>query len=179
MSKAIESFNLAITDAEELLNCYDHMNQGDNRTASPPEALKRASLILVLTAWETYVEDIATELFDQKFGALKGCQIGNFMEQQFSTRLKMFHNPDSVKTKQIFLEFFGVDVTDSWVWNNYTTSKEVRTILNQWINKRGDAVHRAQTDKQSTHIVKRNELDKCIFFFKHLVMVTDDALSQV
>ena len=178
MSKSIESFNLAITDAEELLRCYDQINKSSAQSEKPPEALKRASLILVLTAWETYVEDIATELFDLKFGVLKGCQIGNFMEQQFTTRLKMFHNPDSVKTKQIFLEFFGVDVTDSWVWNNYTTSKEVRTVLNEWISKRGNAVHRAQPDKQSTHIVKRNELDKCIFFFKNLVKVTDVALSQ-
>ena len=96
MSKAKESFRLAITDAEELLSCYDQINKEKSDT-SPPEALKRASLILVLTAWETYVEDMATELFEQKFGALKGCHIGNFMEQQFSTRLKMFNNPDSVK----------------------------------------------------------------------------------
>ncbi|MCG7500191.1 HEPN domain-containing protein [Vibrio sp. Of7-15] len=177
MSKALESFNLAITDAEELLNCYDQINQNNAQDYQPPEALKRASLILVLTAWETYVEDIATELFELKFGVLKGSQIGNFMEQQFSTRLKMFHNPDSVKTKQIFQEFFGVDVTESWVWNNYSTPKEVRTVLNQWISKRGDAVHRANTDKQATHIVKRNELDKCIFFFKSLVRVTDEGLS--
>ena len=179
MSKAIESFNMAIADAEELLHCYDHINQDSTRTRNPPEALKRASLILVLTAWETYVEDIATELFNQKFGVLKGSQIGNFMEQQFSTRLKMFHNPDSNKTKQIFLEFFGVNATEKWVWNNYSTSKEVKTILNQWISKRGDAVHRAYIDKQSNHIVKRSELDKCIFFFKNLVKATDDALASI
>lgn len=179
MSKSFELFNMGISDAEELLKCYDQMNQDQSDKNAPPEALKRATLILVLTAWETYVEDIATELFNHKFGVLKGCQIGTFMEQQFSTRLKMFHNPDSAKTKQIFLEFFGVDVTENWVWNNYPTSKEVKTILNGWINKRGDAVHRAQTDKQSNHIVKRSELDKCIFFFKSLVKVTDQALALV
>ena len=111
MSKAIRVFDLAIRDAEELLYCYDQINKNGSSEYKPPEALKRASLILVLTAWETYVEDIATELFDQKFGVLKGCHIGNFMEQQFTTRLKMFHNPDSLKTKQIFVEFFGIDVT--------------------------------------------------------------------
>jgi hypothetical protein len=141
MSKAIKLFDLAIKDAEELLQCYDQINKNVSITYSPPEALKRASLILVLTAWETYIEDIATELFDQKFGVLKGSHIGSFMEQQFTTKLKMFHNPDSIKTKQIFVEFFGVDVAESWIWNNYSTSKEVRTILNQWISKRGDVVH--------------------------------------
>jgi hypothetical protein len=179
MSKAIKVFDLAIRDAEELLHCYDQINKSGSSKYKPPEALKRASLILVLTAWETYIEDIATELFDQKFGVLKGCHIGNYMEQQFTTRLKMFHNPDSLKTKQIFVEFFGVDITESWIWSNYSTSKEVRTILNQWISKRGDAVHRARTDKQNNHIVKRSELDKCIFFFKKLVEATDEALSKI
>lgn len=81
---------------------------------------------MVLTAWETYVEDIATELFENKFGALKGCHVGNFMEEQFTTRLKMFHNPDSQKTKKLFEEFFGIDVTEKWVWNNYQHPDQVR-----------------------------------------------------
>lgn len=179
MSKAKESFTLAIADAEELLLCYDEMNKDKSKSTHPPEALKRASLILALTAWETYVEDIATELFQQKFGVLKGCQLGSFMEQQFSTRLKMFHNPDSNKTRQLFHEFFGIDITESWVWNNYSTSKEVKTILNQWISKRGEAVHRAITNKHSNHIVKRSDLDKCIFFFKNLVRVTDEVLVSI
>lgn len=182
MSEAKKSFILAIADAQELLDCYDQLNKSKEKNKDnpmPPEALKRASLILVLTAWETYVEDVATELFEQKFGALKGCLIGDFMWKQFLTKLKTFNNPDSLKTKQIFEEFFGVDITLEWKWNNYNTPKDVKTALNKWISKRGEAVHRAQPDKQSNHVVKRSELDKCIIFFKDLVTVTDNTLLAV
>ncbi|MCE9679858.1 hypothetical protein LZP69_11860 [Shewanella sp. AS1] len=179
MSESIKTFERALSDAEALLKCYDDLNIDVDKTIPPPEALKRASLILVLTAWETYVEDIAVELFNNKFSSIKGCQIGTFMERQFSEKLKMFHNPDSQKTKHLFFEFFGVDVTSSWVFNNYSTPKEVSTMLNQWIRKRGDAVHRAQTDKQTTHIVKRTDLDKCLFFFRTLVKATDNYLAQI
>ena len=43
-----------------------------------------------------------------KFGVLKGCHIGNYLDRQFSSKLKMFHNPGSQKTKEIFEEFFGI-----------------------------------------------------------------------
>ena len=135
MSIALKNFTIALKDAEELMCCFDSINKSGSGPA--PEVLKRATLIMILTAWETYVEDVAIELFNNKFGALKGSHIGNFMEQQFSLRLKTFHNPDSIKTKKIFLEFFGIDVTEKWIWNNYKDPDQVRSRLNKWIKKRG------------------------------------------
>ena len=177
MSESLQNFKRAISDAQELLTCYDTINSSESNEPVP-EVLKRACLIMTLTAWETYVEDIATELFQNKFGALKGSQIGNFMELQFNNRLKMFHNPDSQKTKQIFEEFFGIDVTEYWKLNNYIP-KQSREMLNLWLKKRGDAVHRAKTDLNQPHIVKRDELDKCIRFITDLVVVTDKALMAL
>ncbi|PVZ72124.1 HEPN domain-containing protein [Pelagibaculum spongiae] len=179
MSIAKESFGLAISDAGDLLRIYDSINGKDVENQQPPEVLKRAALVMILTAWETYVEDIATEKFEQKFSVLKGSRVGDFVEQQFSIKLKMFHNPDSLKTKQIFEEFFGVDVTNDWVWGSYSTSKEVKTTLNRWISRRGSAVHRAYVDKNAPHLVNRKDLDKCILFFNDLVNVTDKTLSKM
>lgn len=67
MSEAKANFEYAISDAEQLLECYDQLN-GCNSNSQPPEVLKRATLIMTLTAWETYVEDIAKELVDAKYG---------------------------------------------------------------------------------------------------------------
>jgi hypothetical protein len=160
-----------------LIECYDLLNAKDD--VLPPEALKRAALIMTLTAWETYVEDIATELFTNKFGVLQGCHIGNYLERQFSSKLKMFHNPGSQKTKEIFEEFFGINVTDSWVWNSYQTSKQVKQTLDGWLKRRGEAVHRSQIDITKPNLIKRNELDKCVRFISELVEITDKALESV
>jgi hypothetical protein len=175
MSSAKQGFIFAISDAEELISCYDAMNSGDSNN-QPPEVLKRAALIMTLTAWETYVEDVASELIEKKYGVVMGSQVGNIIDNRLQEHLKVFNNPDSKKTKDLFLEFFGIDVTESWVWGNYHLAKDARTVLNSWLKKRGEAVHRAQTDKQLMHIVKRDELDKCIRFFKELVDVTDQTL---
>ena len=176
MTLALQNFTIGLSDAEELICCFDSMNKSE--TASAPEVLKRATLIMILTAWETYVEDVAIELFNNKFGVLQGSHIGNFMEQQFSLRLKTFHNPDSIKTKKLFIEFFGLDVTENWIWNNYKDPDQARSTLNSWIKKRGEAVHRAQTDQTKPHIAKREEIDKCIRFFNDLAQATDKALLE-
>ncbi|MBE3705408.1 hypothetical protein HJ207_23360 [Vibrio parahaemolyticus] len=175
MSPAKNDFELAISDSEELTACYDSLNYCDS-ASRPPEVLKRASLIMTLTAWETYVEDIVTELINNKYGMVMGSQIGNVITGRLNEHLKTFNNPDSKKTKDLFQEFFGLDVTESWVWGNFHTAKDTRTALNSWLRKRGEAVHRAHTDKQSSHIIKRDEVDKCIRFFRELVAVTDKKI---
>ncbi|MGY5540569.1 HEPN domain-containing protein [Vibrio brasiliensis] len=178
MSEAKANFENAISDADQLLECYDQLNGCDSRS-QPPEVLKRATLIMTLTAWETYVEDIAKELVDAKYGVVKGSQLGRIVENRLEEHLKYFHNPGSRKTKALFEEFFGIDVTEAWIWNNFQTADEVRAQLNKWLKKRGEAVHRAQTDITEAHIVKREELDKCIRFFRELVAATDKRLAEL
>jgi hypothetical protein len=175
MSNSLKSFQFAITNAEELINCYDVLNNSEEHQGS--DVLKTAALIMTLTAWETYVEDVISELCENKFGALNGSQIGNFIQKQLGAKLKTFHNPNSAKTKQIFEEFFGFDVTESWSWSNYTP-KQARETLNSWIKKRGDAVHRSVTDINKPHIIRRDELRKCVRFFKDLVNATDTAIES-
>ena len=55
MSNASDTFVQSIQDAENLLKHFNALN-----TKPPPpeiEVLKRAGLIMAMTAWETYVED--------------------------------------------------------------------------------------------------------------------------
>ncbi len=64
MSQAGRPFDSAMKDAEILLQHFDSAS-----TRRPPEnteVLKRVDLVIALTAWETYVEDLAQEL-------LRGC----------------------------------------------------------------------------------------------------------
>jgi len=73
-----------------------------------------------------------------------------------------------------------VDVTAGWVWSNYDCEKAKQT-LSYWIAKRGDAVHRSRpvpNGTPSAHLVKREELEKAIRFFKELVRATDEYLTR-
>lgn len=178
MSRAYQSFEFSIKDAEELLAHFDAIN-----TNPPPpnaEVLKRAGLVMALTAWETYVEDRLQEEMAKKLGVVAGSYVGDFVMKKLNQDLKQFHNPTSDKTKRIFQEYLGFDVTEGWTWANYEPEK-ARATLNNWIGKRGDAVHRskpASNGAAPAHLIKRDELEKVIRFVRELVKSTDAFIDK-
>jgi hypothetical protein len=178
MSRAFQSFEFGIKDAEELLAHFDAVN--GNPPPANAEVLKRAGLVMALTAWETYVEDRLVEEMDKKLGAVAGSYVGNFVSKKLQCDLKQFHNPSSEKTKRIFQEYLELDVTEGWAWSNYDPEK-ARTTLNSWISKRGDAVHRSKPISNGipvAHLIKRDELEKVIRFVKDLVKATDAFIDK-
>lgn len=178
MSRAAQGFENAIKDAEDLLAHFDAVN-----TVPPPtntEVLKRAGLVMALTAWETYVEDRVREGTNKKLSVVSGSFLGEFVLKKMELELKQFHNPTSDKTKRIFQDYLGVDVTDGWSWANYDPEK-AKVSLNYWIGKRGDAVHRSKPVSSGppvAHLIKRDELEKVIRFIKDLVKATDAYLEE-
>ena len=178
MSKARTTFDSSIQDAEVLLAHFDALN-----TKPPPdslEVLKRAGLIMALTAWETYVEDRAREEVRTRLSAHNGSHLTKLVLGRLETELKRFHNPNSDKTRQLFLDYLEIDVTKHWEWLSVDTNKAKKT-LDDLIAKRGDAVHRSKppsTGMPAPHLVKREELEKAIRFLKCLVDATEKSFLQ-
>ena len=177
MSKARERFDVSIQDAQDLLQHFD------NQPKPPPqnaEVLKRAGLIMALTAWETYVEDLIEEVV---MGGNKHAEAGHserFMQSRLREELKRLHNPNSDKTRKLFQDYAGVDVTKQWKWSNYDTTS-ARKKLNELIGIRGDVVHRSKAPDDGgpskAHPVKREDLAKAIRFLKGLVDATEKAFA--
>lgn len=173
MSRAMLSFEYGIKDAEEFLAHFDALN--GNPPPANAEVLKRAGLVMALTAWGTYVEDRLVESMEKKLGAVAGSYVGDFVSRKLNHDLKQFHNPNSEKTKWIFQEYLGVDVSIGWVWQNHDPEK-AKAALNTCIGKRGDAVHRSRPVTNGApvaHLIKRDELEKVIRFVRDLVKATE------
>ncbi len=177
MSKAANVFALSIQDAENLLKHFKSLN-----TQPPPpetEVLKRAGLIMAMTAWETYVEDRVQEAAERRLSGLQDSSIATFVKGRLCEEIKHLHNPTSDKTIQLFRDYAGVDLTDRWIWNNYDP-KLVRERLNHYMKLRGDVVHRSRSvgnDTSVVHPVKKEDLERVISFLKDLVKVTETALD--
>ena len=176
MSKAKDNFENAIQDAERILQAYDQLNNVEER-AREPEELKRAALIMTLTAWETYVEDVIQERLTTDLRTLEGSKVANFITSTLERELRYFHTPNAKNTKGMFERFLHQDVTEKWTWID-SDADQARSKLNQWIKKRGEAVHRSVNDTQASHLVSRPDMKKCLTFFKKLVETTDLAIDQ-
>lgn len=176
MSKASETFATSIKDAEQLLAMYSALNKS---APEDGEVLKRAGLVMAMTAWETYVEDRVREEVQKLLKVLSGSHAGEFMAARLEEELKRFHNPTSDKTRKLFLDYVKVDVTLEWKWAPYEP-KTARAMLDEWMSKRGDAVHRSRAlavgESPAPHPVRKDDLEKAIRFLKSLVTATDRAL---
>ncbi|MCY1534677.1 RiboL-PSP-HEPN [compost metagenome] len=178
MSRSKQTFQFSIKDAEELLEHFDAVNSNP----PPPEAevLKRAGLVMALTAWETYVEDRINEAISSQLRLIAGSHCGDFIRRKLDGELKRFHNPDATKTRQLFQDYLGVDVTEGWVGLNADAATNRKT-LDGWISKRGQAVHRSKVTSNgvpAAHLVRRDDLEKAIRFVKMLVEKTDQYLEE-
>lgn len=175
MSKANETFTQSILDAENLLKHFNTLN-----TKPPPpeiEVLKRAGLIMAMTAWETYVEDRVMEAAAERLRGLVDSSIGAFVQSKLDDEIKRLHNPTSDKSLQLFRDYAGMDLTEKWAWNNHD-AKAVRERLNKYMKLRGDVVHRSRTIEPGptkAHPVTKEDLEKAIRFLKDLVAATESA----
>lgn len=179
MSKARELFEVSIRDAEDLLAHFDSQVKPPPQNA---EVLKRAGLVMALTAWETFVEDLVYEEVLSNLQVVEGSHAGKFMQMRLEEELKRFNNPASDKTRKIFLDYVGLDVTKHWKWPGYEP-ETAKKKLDELLGKRGDIVHRSKVPDaggpSKAHPVKREDLAKAIRFLKRLVEVTDNALANM
>jgi len=177
MSNASEVFAGSIKDAENLLRHFNALN-----TQPPPpelEVLKRAGLIMAMTAWETYVEDRISEALSARLITVTDTHIASFLQRKLGEEISRLNNPTSQKTIQLFLDYAGVDLVDHWNWNGCDAGK-VRERLDGYLKLRGEVVHRSRPIAQGaapSHPVKKNDLGKAISFLKKLVEVTEAALT--
>jgi len=177
MSRARTTFDGAIEDATSLLQQVDAHRE--NQTVV--EVLKRAGLVMALTAWETYVEDRITEAVTTRLKVVNGSPLGKFVSGKLDEELRRFHNPTSEKTRKLFQDYLEIDVTAAWKWQHHDPAS-ARKTLDDLLSKRGDAVHRSRPALSGAplapHLLKRDDLEKAIRFLKGLVEATDRALED-
>jgi hypothetical protein len=179
MSKAKDTFAQSIKDAENLLQHFNDLNK-----KPPPapelEVLKRAGLVMAMTAWETYVEDRVTEACVERLRGLSDITIADFVRSKLTEEIKRLHNPASQRTLQLFREYAGVDLADHWCWNGCDFDA-VTQRLDVYMKLRGDVVHRSlqiPSDAPLVHPVKKDDLKKAIAFLKNLVSATERSIDQ-
>jgi hypothetical protein len=178
MSRASDTFAQSIRDAENLLEHFNTLNS----MPPPPEneVLKRAGLIMAMTAWETYVEDRVVEAASERLSALPDQSIAAFVRARLDEEVRRLHNPTSCKTLQLFHDYAGVDLIGRWSWNNHD-DKKVCDRLDHYIRLRGDVVHRSRAvtpGAPKAHPVTKEDLERAIRFLKALVQATEVALAS-
>lgn len=179
MSKASDTFTKSIQDAENLLGIFDDLIPKPKPPLRKNEVLKRAGLVMAMTAWETYVEDRLVEACDDRLCDVRDQSIAEFVRNKLGEEIKRLHNPASQKSIELFRDYAAVDLSQCWHWNNCEFDV-VKEKLDDYMKLRGDLVHRSPTVSDGTPAgdpVKKEELHKAINFLKSLVNATEKAFE--
>lgn len=107
MTRAAQDFAVSFADAKRLFAYYDaEIERHKPRIPEDAEVLKRAALIMVVTAFESYIEDYLREKFPPRLA--EATNSGNFSEI-FVTVAKQWLRENSEKPA-LFTEWTG----DGW-----------------------------------------------------------------
>jgi len=109
MPKAGDTFELAIKGAERLLDVFNKLHPGSGHPPPEAEVLKRAGLIMAMTAWETYVEDRVDEALEARLLRLNDPKIARLIRKKLADEISRLHNPNSLRTLQLFREYADVE----------------------------------------------------------------------
>lgn len=139
-TSAYLTFQVALGDAKQLMEIYD-----EELAASIPtvperiEVLKRAALILGVTAWETYLEDLLNETFGP---LLRTTESPTALPSAFDQVAKRWlKNPESLSAtgltswtgdrwREHFQNFFDGEIRAHNTPNSKNARKLFRTFLN-------------------------------------------------
>lgn len=178
MSRALQAFERGMQDAEHLLKRFDECH--DDVPHDESEVLKRAALVMIAAAWETYVEDRVRQAVSSKYGARDSNAAATTIHSLLDREIASLHNPSAEKVAELFQRYIGIDVTAGWKVNP-RQPPESRKELNYWLKLRGEAIHRSPLKGEgppAPHLVKRDELSKAMKFFHGIARATDEALQD-
>jgi hypothetical protein len=112
MSEAGSNFKNSIQDAENLLGHFNSLNSLNGQPPAPElEVLKRAGLIMAMTAWETYVEDRVAEACAERLSGLTDRSIAAFVQGKLADEISRLNNPASARTIQLYKAGTGTTST--------------------------------------------------------------------
>jgi len=130
-----------LQDAEELETAHQRLRTGKAGRQWKLGALNRGVVVLSVSAWEAYVEELVKVSLDAIRPAAPPMGIWPALNAAARGQVGRFNtpNPDNVRT--LFLEALGLqDVTDGWYWKGVDSAR-ARERLAEALKSRHQIAH--------------------------------------
>lgn len=133
-----------LEDVEEILDGHKRLRTGKKGRQWGLGALNRAAIVMAVSAWEAYVEDLV-EVCILELKPSHQVPFGSWpaLKANAGTLVGRFHNPGTAKVRELFRDAIGLpDVMSTWAWRN--CSREVAMQrLDAPVAKRHEIAHGA------------------------------------
>lgn len=174
-SKAYEQhLEAVLADAEELLSVHGKLKTGKQGRQWGLSAVNRAVIVMCVSAWEAYVEEVMVEALEAlRPGAAAG---STYPALNASVRgdVGRFNTPNSQNVSKLMADAFGfANVASSWAWKGCTAIQATR-LLDYLLKTRHQIAHGVRPRPK----VINKQAAWFIDFVRRVAACTDNALRD-
>ncbi|MGQ0604862.1 MAG: HEPN domain-containing protein [Anaerolineales bacterium] len=205
---ALMNLRWELDGVRALLNTYDDLVVDWSARRDPNlEVLKRAGIILTVTAGETFIENILIAQFEARLGQALNPdtmrETFNFVAQtwldtkpkppdldqwagegwkklmlaRFMHDIEGLNTPSNSNIRKLFARYLGIDITSRWKWSRVSATQACQK-LDRLIELRGNLAHKGKDHLFDRKAsVLRRQLTEAIILVAHLADCTGKALG--
>ncbi len=161
-----------LADARELEEAHTRLRTGRRGRQWRLGALNRAVVVMGVSAWEAYVEEVLKEAVVALRPANQPLGSWSALNAVALSQAGRFNNPNVQNVRALFADLIGLpDVTTAWFWRNCTTAR-AREYLEEAMRQRHHIAH-GVNPRPTIHNAYSSWLPD---FFEKLGTCTDGAV---
>lgn len=163
-----------LRDAEELNDAYTQLHNVPALQPFATAALNRAAIVMSISAWEAYVEELVRESLQALHHPVPNPGLAQALNALLEDDLGRFNTPSSGNVQSLLRQTIGVpDIRLSWFWPMMTRA-QAAAALAQALNLRHQIAHGVHPRP----IVHNHYTSQLPDFFRRLGRRTDTAVRN-
>jgi hypothetical protein len=170
----VEHLEVLLADARELDNAHRQLRTGLPGRQWGLGSLNRAVVVMCLSAWEAYIEELVKEAIESFRPQPTDRTLWQSVNADARSQIGRFNTPNVENVRRLIADTIGLqDVTQSWAWQN-TTIAQARDRLTEAITHRHHIAHGVNPRPTIQNTYSR----RLPAFFLRLGRATDGAVRQ-
>jgi hypothetical protein len=164
--------DLLLADAFELDDIHEKLRTGKRGRQYGLSSLNRAALVMSVSAWESYVEELMRESLQALRPPAPPLGAWPALSAYVLGQLGRFNTPNQVNVEQLIRNCLSLaDVHLSWTWQNCTSSLAVQRLKDVMTSR-----HEIAHGVHPRPIIHNGTSAQLPDFFLRLARCTDDAV---
>lgn len=163
-----------LLDAEELDDSHTQLRTGTPGRQYGLASLNRAAVVMSVSAWESYLEELMRESILALRPAVPPLDPWPALNAYVTGLIARFNTPSPPNVDQFIRNCIGLaSVSTSWTWRNCTSPQAVQRLADAMTYR-----HQIAHGVNPRPIVQNHYSSRLPEFFRRLARCTDDAVRN-
>ena len=163
-----------LIDAEELDDVHTQLRTGNPGRQYGLASLNRAAVVMSVSAWESYIEELLREAIRALQPAIAPLGVWPALNAYAQGQLGRFHTPNQVNVERLFRDCLGLaNVQHSWNWQNCNSVQAAQRLTDAMTLR-----HQIAHGVNPRPIIHNYYAAQLPDFFRRLARCTDEAVRN-